>query len=461
MANLKKPDRSRPNILFIMADQHRFDYLGCAGANWVRTPNLDALAARGVRFSHCCTNSPICAASRIALATGLYPTRTGAMDNQGFLPIGRKTYYQRLRDYGYRVACVGKLDLAKPEGYNGRYGDRPIAYSWGFTHPEECEGKGHAGQSTTPIGPYTNFLMERGLLEAFHKDYRSRGSASNLTQAPHDSVLPADAFEDVYIGRRAAEWIDKIPDDFPWHMFVSFVGPHDPFDPPTEYADRYRNAKMPPAIIDPLEGKPHCVQKRSRQYDPELVAITRRQYCAAIECIDDQIGEILKSLERRGLTERTHIIFASDHGEMLGDHGMYTKHIAYESSLRVPLLVCGPGIEGGRVTDTLVELIDVNATICDMAGLPALADVDARSFSDVLHGRRETHRGDIVSEERIYRSIRTDRYKYIWNYNDRDELYDLRDDPHELRNLVDHRPDLVRELSKRMAQRFKEGGCFR
>ena len=121
---------SRPNILFIRDDQHRFDYLGVAGAVFVRTPNIDALATSGVRFTQCTTNAPVCAPSRIGLASGLHPCRLGGLDNASFLPPDTTSYYQRLRDGGYRVGCVGKLDLAKAWTYNGRYGDRPCAYQW-------------------------------------------------------------------------------------------------------------------------------------------------------------------------------------------------------------------------------------------------------------------------------------------------------------------------------------------
>ena len=218
----------RPNILFIMDDQHRHDYLGAAGADFLRTPHLDRLAAAGVRFTQCTTNAPVCAPARIGLASGLQPSRLGCLDNSGRLPLGTTTYYQRLRDSGYRVGCVGKLDLRKSDGYNGRYGDRPYAYSWGFTHPEECEGKMHAGASPTPIGPYTHYLADKGQLATFHQDYRRRRAVDWITDC-RDSPLDSEDFEDAYIGCRAAEWIAKVPDDFPWHYFVSFVGPHDPF----------------------------------------------------------------------------------------------------------------------------------------------------------------------------------------------------------------------------------------
>ena len=446
----------KPNILFIMDDQHRHDYMGCAGADFVRTPNIDRLAERGVRFTQCTTNSPVCAPSRIGLAAGLQPSRIGAVDNSGILPLSTPTYYQRLRDNSYRVACVGKLDLAKSDHYNGRDGDRPVAYSWGFTHPEECEGKMHAGSSPTPIGPYTNYLHREGLLQVFYDDYSERrGKGYEVTA--HDSVLPTEAFEDCYIGRRAAEWIENVADDFPWHMFVSFVGPHNPFDPPTEYADRYRDAEMPPPVPFNPEGKAAWIQERSKSYDPDVVAVTRRQYCAATEAIDDMVGRILSAVESRGQLENTYVIFASDHGEMLGDHGMYTKSCPQEAALRVPLIAAGPGIEGGRVCDSPVELIDVNATICDMAGLDPQPDIDAKSFKPVLDGATESHRSETVSAFRKFRLIRTPEYKLVENYNDATELYDLVNDPDEQHNVVDEKPEVAAELESRMRDRFREG----
>ena len=451
----------RPNVLFIMDDQHRFDYLGAAGADWVRTPNLDRLAERGVRFTQCTTNCPVCAPARIGLAAGMQPSRLGSLDNSSFLPRSATTFYERFRDHGYRVGCVGKLDLAKPDSYNGRYGDRPCAYGFGFTHPEECEGKMHAGGKPTPQGPYTFRLEERGLLQAFHEDYNARRANGWVKDASHDSVLPTDAFEDAYIGRRAAEWIDSVPDDFPWNYFVSFVGPHDPFDPPTEYADRYRDAAVPPAIRSDSAGKSRLAQQRDLGLGGDEVAVTRRQYCALIELIDDQVGLMLDAVERRGQLDNTLIVFASDHGEMLGDHGIYTKSVPYEPAVRVPLIVAGPGIEGGRVSDALVELIDLNPTICDLAGLPPQENIDARSLGPVLRGETETHREDTVCAIRGFRLIRTATHKLIDNFNDIIELYDLQTDPNETRNIAADNPALVRQLTARLRDRFIEGQCRR
>jgi len=447
----------RGNILFIMADQFRHDFLGCAGAGFVRTPNLDRLAERGVRFTQCCSNAPVCSPARIGLATGLWPWRLGAMDNDAYLPAGAKTYYQRLRDHEYRVGCVGKLDLAKKDKYNGRWGDRPCGFAWGFTHPEETEGKMHAGQNPDPQGPYGFRLEEQGLFQKFHEDYMARKAKGWIKGASHDSMLPAEAFEDVYIGRRAVEWIERIPDDFPWHFFVSFVGPHDPFDPPEEYGRRYRGAAMPPPIADDLADKPACRRRRVLEMTSEEVAVTRRQYCGLIELIDDQIGRILTALERRGWGENTHVVFSSDHGEMLGDHGFYTKSLPYESCLRVPFIVAGPGIARGAVSDALVELIDVAPTICELAGLPPWENIDGRSVAPILRGQSQRHRDDIIFALREFCGMRTDRWKLVRNYNAAPELYDLRNDPQELRNLAGQEPAVIKELSLRLRERLGEG----
>jgi choline-sulfatase len=455
------PQTGPPNILLIMTDQHRFDYLGCAGADFLRTPNLDRVAARGVRFARCFTNCPVCSPARIGLAAGLQPTRLGSLDNSSFLPASTRTYYQRLRDAGYHVGCVGKVDLAKPDGWNGRDGARPVMFTYGFTRPVECEGKMHAGTSSEPQGPYGLWLADQGLYERFHADYAARGRKGWVRGASHDSVLPIEAYEECYIGRRAVEWLETADDTFPWHLFVSFVGPHDPFDPPAEYAERYRNADVPPAVPFAAEGKPSHVVERNLGLEAEEVAITRRQYAATIECIDEQVGRILEAVERRGELDKTYVLFTSDHGEMLGDLGLYTKSVPYEPSLHVPLLAAGPGINGERVSDAIVELIDVNPTICELAGLPPQENIDARSLGALLRGEADAHRDDAVSAIRQWQCIRTDRHKLVRNYNEGMELYDLHEDPGERRNVAPDRREVVRELSRRLHDRFLEGAWER
>jgi choline-sulfatase len=448
------PDK--PNLLLIMDDQHRYDYLGAAGADWVNTPNLDRLARRGVLFTHCCTNSPICAPARCSLAAGLLPHRMGCLTNQDFLPRRVTTYYQRLRDFGYRVGCVGKLDLAKADGYNGIRGDRPCTYTWGFTDPEECEGKAMAYAKDYPRGPYTYWLQQQDLLAQMHQEMVDTWNGDRPPHTPTD--LPTDAFEDSYIGRRAAKWIREVNDEFPWHYFVSFVGPHNPLDAPHEFARRYADAPMPEAIADELEGKPDRIRNRARKnLTAEEVRTMRRQYCAAIELIDHQVGMILDALTETGQLDNTYILFSSDHGEMVGDHNLVAKHVAYEASLRVPLIAAGPGIEGDRVCDELVELMDVNPTLCELAGLEAQPDIDAVSFAGILRGRTDTHRDCAVSHEHPYACIRTRTHKLIDTFENALELYDLRDDPEELHNIAGDERGLCRELRGRLKERMTEG----
>lgn len=457
---MQKTNNGKPNILFIMSDQHRYDYFGAAGADFMNTPNLDRLAQRGVRFSNCCTNSPLCTPARLSLATGLLPHRVG-LRNPDFLPLSTPTYYQHVRDHGYRVGCVGKLDLAKADGYNGRYGDRPCAYSWGFTHPEECEGKMHAGRSATPLGPYTWYLENKGLLQAFHEDYQEREKKGWIKGASHDSVLPTEDFEDVYIGRRAAEWLRNVPDDFPWHYFVSFVGPHDPFDPPTEYADLYRDADVPAPIPPNDQDKPDWIDGKKQGCEAEEIRTARRQYCASTQAIDEQIGAMLDALEERGMLENTYIIYSSDHGEMLGDHGLFTKSVPYEASMRVPLLISGPGIEKERTSEALVELMDLNPTISDLAGLPRQREMDAQSLLPVLEGQTDTHRSGCVSALTNFRCIRTAEHKFVESYNDKTELYDLRNDPDEQVNVIDDHPEAAGQLRRQLNERWNQGAWNR
>lgn len=446
------PTKTPPNILLIMTDQQRWDYLGCYGAGFVDTPNIDRLAARGIRFEKAFTNAPLCAPARIGLATGMHPARLGTLDNNCYLPSQLPTYYQRLREHGYRVGCVGKLDLAKPDVYNGTYGDRPAVYGWGFTHPEEVEGKMHAAQGDpdAPHGPYTHYLKAKGSLRAFCQDYRKRAERGWILGASRDSVLPTEDFADAYIGRRSARWISTIADDFPWHLVVSFVGPHDPFDPPAEYAERYRNAVMPPATPMPFGEQPQWKKARQKDFGAAELAHIRRQYCALITLIDDQVGALLAALEKRDMLENTIIMFTSDHGEMLGDQGLFQKQTPYEPAIHIPLIVSGPGIAEGRRSDALVDMMDLNPTICALAGLEAAPELDARSFAGLLSGKRAAHRQEIVTALTDFRCLRTATTKFVDNEVDLPELYDLAADPAETRNLADEKPDLAAEMRARL-----------
>ncbi|MCX7015710.1 MAG: sulfatase-like hydrolase/transferase, partial [Candidatus Sumerlaeota bacterium] len=194
--------------------------------------------------------------------------------------------------------------------------------------------------------PYQHHLAERGLAEAFQQDYARRSHEL----CADDSVLPLDAFHDAFIGERACEFLETIPAEAPWHYFVSFVGPHNPWDAPKEYSARYNVEKMPAerAIRDSLDGKPLRQKQRQalhdRRLDTSLLRRIWRQYAGAITLIDDYVGRFVDILRRRGLLENTVVFYTSDHGEMMGDRGMFAKSLYYEATLRVPLIAAGPGV---------------------------------------------------------------------------------------------------------------------
>lgn len=442
---------SKPNILFIMCDQLRHDWLGYRGAAHVRTPNIDRIAARGMVYTEAITNSPVCAPARIGLATGMRPHHLGALDNHAFLPLSQRTYYQQLRDHGYRVGCVGKLDLAKPYGDNGPDGTRPLTYAWGFTDPVECEGKMHAGRGDPPNGPYTNWLHDTDpeAHAAFTADYRGRagkGAAAKL----HDSVVPAGQCEDDYIGQRALDLMAQYSAGAePWHLFVSFVGPHNPFGPAPSWAERWRDADMPDPIPCEPEGRPPRYDQKHTAADHDWLS-ARRQYTAYLEQIDFQIGRLLDALAERGALDDTVLVFSADHGEMLGDHGRYTKSCPYESALRIPMIVAAPQLAPGTC-DQPVELIDLAATICELAGVPALPNSNAISLSPTLANPEAAHRDIGYATHRGFGIVRDREWKLVRGDDRLHELYDLANDPDERHNLITELPDRAKQMEQRWA----------
>lgn len=441
----------QPNVLFLMDDQHRADWLGCAGASWLPTPHIDALASRGIRFSQATTTCPVCAPSRIGLASGIRPSRLGALDNDGVLPPQVPTFYQHFRDHGYRVGCVGKLDLLKGQNFNGREGRRPETYSWGFTDPLEIEGKMHAGRFSTPQGPYGQWLADQGLYEGFLQDYQRREKTGWVKGALEDSVLPEEAFSDVYIARESIAKMEHLhASGYPWYLLVSFVGPHNPFDPPTSWAEKFRQADIPDPIDPEGEALPE-VRKLTRGLTIEEHRIARRQYAANIALIDHWVGELLQALDHLGATDNTLIVFCSDHGEMLGDHGRYTKSVPYEASIQVPMIIAGPGVSTG-VSDALVEMQDIHPTLTDLTGLPKLSRIDAKSFATCCEDPGADHREHTYCEHRGFRVIRTREWKLVLNDQAPEELYDLTRDPGEQTNVASEHPTLIAQMRDRRKQ---------
>lgn len=458
----------RPHILLIMTDQHRADWLGCAGNPGVRTPHLDALAERGVRFSRASCNSPVCAPSRAALASGQYPHRTGVLHNKHNFPVDCPTYYQALRSAGYRVGVVGKTDLHKADHYYGETGELPLLYHFGFTHPHETEGKGNASKpgqrprtkGEFPLaGPYQRHLKEHGLLQAFLDD-RAKRAAQPAWHA-EAAALPPEHFHDSYIGGKACEFIRQVPDDAPWHLFVSFVGPHHPWDVPAAYANAYADTVYPPGIPAAPVGKPAWIRDRMARQSEGMtdggLQRAKQHYAGAISLIDHWVGRILEQVEERGFTDNTVVVFCSDHGEMLGDHGLFYKTVMYESALRIPLIIADPRHgRRGTVSDALAELADLHPTMLELAGVEyPRSRLDGQSLLPLMRGEEGFRKSFQISELLNSRMISDSKYKYIETYNDQPELYDLEEDPEEQRNLAGALPHVAERMLKLMKNACK------
>lgn len=454
----------RPNVLVMMADQLRRDWLGYNGAVEVSTPNIDELARKSMNFKNAICNSPLCAPSRISLATSQYPYHTGVFDNRRVCPPKVATYYQLLRREGYRVGIVGKSDLHKPVHRYGKDGYNTFMSHYGFSDSIEMEGKMIAAQtspsaaelldagrfeevfSSTPnldttVGPYQSYLRELGLLESFVTDYRVRIHDEPIWHAA-PSILPLPAYQDWYIGQRAKELLQEFSGrNDPWHLFVSFVGPHDPWDAPAEFWNRYEDARFAMSVPMPAEGKPSWLLNRKRTETEGMstrdLQKVKTGYAAMITLIDSAIGEIIGALREHESSGDTIVVFLADHGEFMGDFGLLGKTAMYEPALRVPLLISAPKLHTHGVSRGLAELVDLYPTILDLCDVRYDASaIDGKSLVNLLADGSQSHKHLQYAELFNCRMIFDGRYKYIENYNDIDELYDLVEDPSETRNIA-------------------------
>jgi arylsulfatase A-like enzyme len=349
----------------------------------------------------------------------------------------------------------------------------------GFTDLCDTEGKMNAGMRRNTheadlykygtdekipddalAGPYQRYLKARGRLGDFSRDYNERLYHKPVWySAP--SVLSSEDTHDAFIGRKACEYLENVSDEFPWHLFVSFAGPHDPWDAPAEHFERYREKLFPDPIAAAVESdKPGWIRRKSESNTKGMgsddLQNVKRHYAGMINLIDGWTGKLLDILEKKKLAENTVIIFCSDHGEMLGDHGQFTKNNMYEGSLRVPLLISHPEIKSGRVDDSLAQMVDLFPTILNTAGIEYLKDeLDGQSLLPVILGREKLNRSFQFSELRHTQMIYDGQYKFIINQNDINELYNLENDPLELHNIAQESPEKVRELIRQMRMMSK------
>jgi arylsulfatase len=444
----------RPNILFIMTDQQRWDALGCAGG-WVETPNMDRIAAEGVRFPNAYTNSPLCVPARVSLAVGRYPHNHNVRRTIAYtLPPEQPTWMRAIRDAGYSTSVFGKTHL-HPQ--SGDLRDREhLVRAYGLDHVDEIAGPRASLASRSNL---TDRWEEAGVYEAYKRDLQER--FANKPWVARPSPLPLDLYPDAYVGQQAADYLRAYDDARPWFCWVSFPGPHEPWDAPEPYAGRYDPGAMPPPIQPSGDGRdrPRGILDRKLErgflLDPGDVPELRANYAGKVTLIDDQIGAVLGVVEARGEMDRTVVAFVSDHGEMNGDYGLIYKGTFLNPAVRVPFLVRVPGRTGGAVVDTVVELMDVGATLVELAGGSQVPGSLARSLLPVLARGSRRHRKVALSEVRREIMLATNEWKAALNRDGEIYLlFDLPADPAETRNVA-ALPE-YRKIERRLHRQVKK-----
>ncbi|MBI1387682.1 MAG: sulfatase-like hydrolase/transferase [bacterium] len=426
-----------PNVLLLFPDQHRYDWIGATPNVPVRTPHLDALAARGVRFQNAVCPSPLCAPSRACLASGKEYPRCGTPNNGADYPLEQTTFYQLLRESGYFVAGCGKFDLHKASPIWGLDG-RGRLLEWGFDDGIDNAGKWDAIRtgSEAPHDPYMAYLHDQGLVDLHVGDFTRRRNEGGSYGATFPTPLPEPAYCDNWIAENGLNLLRRMPSGKPWFLQVNYAGPHDPVDVTNRMHDWYREANFPPPV-------------HNTKFDEETHQNIRRNYSAMVENIDRWTGTFIQELERRGELDNTLILYSSDHGEMLGDHDLWAKTQPFHPSACVPLVIAGPGVSGDRVVSNPSATLDIAATILDYAGLEIPADMDSRSLKPVLRGDADSVRDHVLSGLNPWRMVFDGRYKLVLNYGKSKEtlLFDLLNDPQELENRAKDDPRRVKELS--------------
>ncbi len=457
----------KPNILLIMADQMRWDAWGRMGGS-MKTPVLDQLSEEGVTFTNCITNSPVCAPTRISLATGQYPHNTGVWRNLGGydLPADTPTFMQSIRNEGYRTAIIGKAHL---HHHSGDLRARELHMNQlGFDDVNEITGPRASSKAITNM---TLEWQENGVLDAYIEDFRER--FNNKPYVARPSTLPLHLYYDVYVGQQAKTYLQQYSDDKPWFVQVGFAGPHEPWDAPEPYASMYHPGDMPAAIDRNMfndapnrpQGYLDKLMFHDKMHSPPMskdeIASMRANYAGNVTLIDEQIGEIIQVLKDRNQYDQTVIVFVSDHGEMNGDFGLIYKENFFNSAVKVPLIIKTPEMidttTQGTSYDEMVEFFDIGPTLVECAGGVTSYQHFAKSLGQAIARPNIVHREEALSEVRGEVMLSNKEWKIVFNQQGAPYLlFDLIHDPLELTNLVNdsHYKHVIDDFRIRLCQRL-------
>jgi arylsulfatase len=454
---------NRPNILWFCTDQQRFDTIAALGNEHSHTPRIDRFTEEGVAFTHAYCQSPICTPSRASFLTGTYPSALGVNGN-GFADFpsehAARLLPHRLAKVGYDCGLVGKLHLASPaQGQEPRVDDgyRFFQYSHDHKGPND-PGHDYAHWLRALGVDAEQLLGEREVNDqaSYREGAKLKSFGGIYEPSAEQDNVPPDMHQTHWCAQKAIEFISTERDqDQPWFLSVNPFDPHPPFDAPWDYFRRYDPQKLPGAHFVPgdlAHQQRLCdagVDFQSQPAHPEELRHRTLQasYYAMIEQLDQEFGRVLDYLDSIGARDNTLIVFTSDHGESLGDHGMLLKGCRFfEGLVRVPLIVSWPAaFAGGRRSDALVELLDLAPTICDAVGLEQPWYHQGHSLMPALHGSTDPHRefvrtefyGAINYPDQTAATMYRDRRWKLVTYHGKDlfELYDLQADPWEHEDL--------------------------
>ena len=414
------------NVLFIMSDQHQQKVTGCYGHDFIKTPHIDALAARGTRFTTAYTNSAICVPARAALATGRYVNETHYWDNSHGYEGRVKSWHQLSGEQGAGVTAIGKLHYRSDKDPTGFEASMiPMHVDGGIGDIRGCVKR--------PMAPS---LKRSKIVE------RIGPGESSYTRSDNEIMEKACA----WLKARGANKQGQ-----PWTLMCSFVCPHPPHIAPQAFYDLYDKIDFPmPKMSDPevpLHPWIHLLQ-RSRNHEDFLTPATKKilmnSYYGCVSYLDSNIGKVIAALDAAGLRDDTLIIYTTDHGENLGARRLWGKNNMYEESAAIPMIVAGPGVPEGKISTTPVTLIDIGPTVLDTIGhneITAQETLPGQSLIQLANAAPDPERVAFseyyaAGADRASFMIRKGKYKFITYVGYEPELFDLENDPEELRNLA-------------------------
>ena len=482
----------QPNVLFIITDQQRADHVGFMGNDVVRTPHLDALASSGKVFENAWVANPVCMPNRCSIMTGRMPTAHGVIFNDRTLDWGANTFVRRFRANGYQTGLIGKSHLQHGMSKNSvvPFRGEPVmasAYPKGWDQiedferylnatpqdPEDFYGFGHIELSidhgARASGHHLRWALENNAnIEDLFVEYNANAPGQHRSEEWWQIYQPpyAEEFHSTrFVTERTCEFIEKSHNaQQPWLAWCSFPDPHHPMTPPGEWFFRHRpeDMQLPESRFDSLEHAPAHLRgfagmHPSKQRDwvtpcgygnDKLLSQAIAATYGMIEMVDDGVGKILEQLDALGIADNTIVVFTSDHGDMMGDHGLFLKgFMHYRGTLQVPLVISSPSADPGR-TSALASSLDLGPTLMEMCDIEAYDGIQGQSLKPLVEDSAASVRDYCLIEDDIAtvtakltpipgktRTLITQQQRYTRNSNGEEQLFDLQEDPNEMNDI--------------------------